>query len=60
MDKSEFFARNEKALQGFQNLKEIKLTNTRLILYPEKGDQPDEIVGILMRRYLHDLANKFK
>jgi hypothetical protein len=60
MDKSEFFPRNEKALQGFQNLKEIKLTNTRLILYPEKRDQPDEIVGILMRRYLEDLANKFK
>jgi len=39
-------------LQDFQNLKEIKLTDTRFIVSPREGDKPDEIIGIVMRNEL--------
>lgn len=60
MDKGKLLPRNQKYLKGFKNLKEIKLNNTRIIVNPGKGDQPDEIVGIVMRRDLKKVTKEFK
>jgi hypothetical protein len=64
MNKGELVPRNQKALQGFKNLKEVKLNKTRIIVNPGKNGAPDQIVGIVMRKHLENfttkLAKKFK
>ena len=52
--------RNQKALQGFKNLKEVKLNKTRIIVNPGKNGAPDQIVGIVMRKHLESFTTKFK
>jgi len=51
-------------LKGLENLKEVKLNKTRIIVNPGKNGAPDQIVGIVMRKHLANfttkLAKKFK
>ena len=59
MDKGELLPRNEKNFKGFKTLKEVKLTDTRMLIRSGKNGQPDEIVGIFMRRDLKDVVKIF-
>ena len=52
MNKVELVPRNQKALQSFQKLKDVKLNKTRIIVNPGKGGTPYQIVGIIMKRNL--------
>ena len=45
MSTGELLPRNQKALKGFKNLKEVK-------------GAPDQIVGILMRKHLEKFTTK--
>lgn len=47
MNKGELLPRNQKNFKDFKTLKEIKLTNTRMIVKPGKNGVPDEIVTIV-------------
>lgn len=60
MNKGELLPRNQKDFKGFKTLKEIKLTNTRMIVKPGKNGVPDEIVAIVMKRDLKHVAKIFK
>jgi hypothetical protein len=43
------FSTKQKDFKGFQTIKEIKLTNTRMFLQIEKNVASDEIVAIFLR-----------
>jgi len=60
LDRAKLVPRNQKDFKGFKTLKEIKLTNTRMLIQVGKNGAPDEIVAILMRRDLDDIVLKFK
>ena len=60
MNKGELLPRNQKNFKGFKTLKEIKLTDTRMLVQPGKNGGPDEIVAIFMRRDLDNIASIFK
>jgi hypothetical protein len=60
MDKGELLPRNQKHLKGFKTLKEIKLTDTRMLVQLEKNGNPDQIVAIFMRRDLENIVSIFK
>jgi len=60
MDKGELIPRNKKNFKGFKTLKEIKLTDTRILVQTGKNGAPDKIVAIVMRRDLEDLVPKLK
>ena len=60
MDRDELVPRNQKDFKGFKDIKEIKLNDTRMLVRPGKNGKPDEIVAIVMRRDLKDLAAKLK
>ena len=60
MNKGELLPRNQKNFKGFKTLKEIKLTDTRMLVQPGKNGGPDEIVAIFMRRDLDHIASIFK
>jgi hypothetical protein len=59
MDKGELLPRNEKSLKGFKKLKEVKLNDVRVIVNPGRKGDPDEIVGIVMRKDLKAFTNGF-
>ena len=59
MNKGELLPRNQKNFKGFKTLKEIKLTDTRMLVQPGKNGGPDEIVAIFMRRDLDNIASIF-
>lgn len=60
MNSGDLLARNEKDFKGFKTLKELKFTKTRMLIRPGKNGKPDEIVAIVLRRDLSDIAKKFK
>jgi len=60
MNKGELLLQNQKNFKGFKTLKEIKLTDTRMLLQPGKNAGPDEIVAIFIRRDLDNIASIFK
>ena len=60
MNKGELLPRNQKNFKGFKTLKEIKLTDTRMLVQPGKNGDPDQIVAIFMRRDLENIASIFK
>ena len=60
MNKGELLPRNQKNFKGFKTLKEIKLTDTRMLVQPGKNGGPDEIVAIFMQRDLENIASIFK
>jgi hypothetical protein len=60
MNKGELLPRNQKNFKGFKTLKEIKLTDTRMLIQPGKNGDPDQIVAIFMRRDLENIASIFK
>ena len=60
MNKGELLPRNQKNFKGFKKLKEIKLTDTRMLVQPGKNGGPDQIVAIFMRRDLDNIASIFK
>jgi len=60
MNKGELLLRNQKNLKGFKTLKEIKLTDTRMLVQPGKNGGLDEIVAIFMRRDLDILKVNIK
>jgi hypothetical protein len=60
MNKGELLPRNQKPFKGFKTLKEIKLTDTRILVQPGQNGGPDQIVAIFMRRDLDYIASIFK
>lgn len=60
MNKGELLPRNQKNFKGFKTLKEIKLTDTRMLVEPGQNGGPDQIVAIFMRRDLDNIASIFK
>lgn len=60
MNKGELLPRNQKNFKGFKTLKEIKLTDTRMLVQPGQNGGPDQIVAIFMRRDLDNIASIFK
>jgi hypothetical protein len=60
MNKGELLSRNQKNFKGFKTLKEIKLTDTRILLQPGQNGNPDQILAIFMRRDLDNIASIFK
>jgi len=60
MNKGELLPRNQKNFKGFKTLKEIKLTDTRMLVQPGQNGRPDQIVAIFMRRDLDNIASIFK
>lgn len=60
MNKGELLPRNQKNFKGFKTLKEIKLTDTRMLIQPGQNGGPDQIVAIFMRRDLDNIASIFK
>ena len=60
MNKGELLPRNQKNFKGFKTLKEIKLTDTRMLVQPGQNGGPDQIVAIFMRRDLDKIASIFK
>jgi hypothetical protein len=58
MNRGELVPRNQKALQGFKNLKEVKLNKTPIIVNPGKNGAPNQIVGIVMRKHLERFTTK--
>ncbi len=60
MNKDELLPRNQKNFKGFKTLKEIKLTDTRMLVQPGQNGGPDQIVAIFMRRDLDNIASIFK
>jgi len=60
MNKGELLPQNQKNFKGFKTLKEIKLTDTRMLVQPGKNGDPDQIVAIFMRRDLENIASIFK
>ena len=60
MNKGELLPRNQKNFKGFKTLKEIKLTDTRMLVQPGQNGGPDQIVAIFMRRDLDNIVSIFK
>jgi hypothetical protein len=60
INKGELLPRNQKNFKGCKTLKEIKLTDTRMLVQPGKNSDPDQIVAIFMRRDLKNIASIFK
>jgi hypothetical protein len=60
IDKGELLPRNQKDFKGFKSLKELKFSNTRMLMQPGKDGEPDKIVVICMRRDLDDLVPKLR
>ena len=60
IEKGELLPRNEKDFKGFKSLKELKFSNTRMLMQPGKDGEPDKIVVICMRRDLDDLVPKLR
>lgn len=60
MSNGELLPRNQKDFKGFKTLKEIKLTETRMLVQPGKNGGPDQIVAIFMRRDIHHMASTFR
>ena len=60
MNNGELLPRNQKNFKGFKTLKEIKVTDTRMLVQPGKNGGPDEIVAIFMRRGLNNIVPIFK
>ena len=60
MNKGELLPRNQKNFKGFKTLKEIKLTDTRMLAQPGQNGGPDQIIAIFMRRDLDNIASIFK
>ena len=60
MSKAELLPRNQKNFKGFKTLKEIKLTDTRMLVQRGQNGGPDQIVAIFMRRDLDNIASIFK
>lgn len=60
MNKGELLPRNQKNFKGFKTLKEIKLTDTRMLVQPGQNGGPDQIVAIFMRRDLDKIVSIFK
>lgn len=60
IDRGELLPRNQKDFKGFKTLKELKFTKTRILVRPGKNGKPDEIIAILLRRDLDEVAKKLK
>ena len=60
MDSGELLPRNEKNFKKFKTLKEIKLTNTRMLVRPGKDGAPDEILVIFMKKEIKNVENNLK
>jgi hypothetical protein len=60
MSKGELLPRNQKNFKGFKTLKEIKLTDTRMLVQSGKNGGTDQIVAIFMRSDLDNIASIFK
>lgn len=60
IEKGELLPRNQKDFKGFKSLKELKFSNTRMLMQPGKDGEPDKIVVICMRRDLDDLVPKLR
>ena len=58
-DNGQIAPRNQKKLQGFKKLIELKGSKTRVIVYLEQGEAP-QVVGFCMRRDLDKTAEKFQ
>jgi len=60
MNSGELLPRNEKNFKKFKTLKEIKLTNTRMLVRPGKDGAPDEILVIFMKKEIKNVENNLK
>lgn len=60
IDRGELLPRNQKDFKGFTTLKELKFTETRMLVRPGKKGEPDEIIAIFLRRDLNNVAKKLK
>ena len=64
MHNGELLPRNQKNFKGFKTLKEMKFSDTRMLVRPGKNGNPDEIIVIFMKRDLNrvkaNLKSKYK
>ena len=60
MDKKTLLPRNIKKLKAFDNVSEIKLNKTRILVLRGKAGAPDEIIAVLLRKRLETLIDKLK
>ena len=60
ISKNQLLPRNYKTFKGFKSLKELKFTNTKMLMKQGVNGAPNEIVAIMIRPKLENMGCSFK